>query len=160
MVKNNIERKGENNRKRSIVFAFLNHNFWCFYYNNTMEMCIKYTCYIDRLRLVRQDARKAKSLPGVIFCRILKNFLYKPRKHWAPITRYGFWRKVLERLEESFLKKFSTFSIFYRYLYCPRCEREDQASFITALSRGEVIPFEIELSGKRNCTKKILCLLY
>ena len=46
-------------------------------------------------------------------------------------------------MERNFLKYFSAFSIFYRFLFCPRYEREDQTSFTTALSRREVIPFEI-----------------
>ena len=68
--------------------------------------------------------------------------------------------KGLEKLEKSFLKKISAFSIFCQFPSCPRCEREDQASFTTALSRREVIPFEIEPSGKRNRAEKILCLLH
>ena len=61
---------------------------------------------------------------------------------------------------EKFFKKIYAFSIFYRFPSCPRCEREEQASFTTALSRREVIPFEIEPSGKRNRAEKILCLLH
>ena len=57
-------------------------------------------------------------------------------------------------MEKSFLKNFPAFSIFYRFLSCPRCEREEQASFTTALGRREVIPFEIEPSGKRNRARK------
>ena len=68
--------------------------------------------------------------------------------------------KGLEKLEKKYLEKFPTFSIFYRFLSCPRYEREDQASFTTALSRGEVIPFETEPSGKGNRAEKILHLLH
>ena len=57
-------------------------------------------------------------------------------------------------MERNFLKYFSAFSIFYRFLFCPRYEREDQTSFTTALSRREVIPFETEPSGKRNLRRK------
>ena len=68
--------------------------------------------------------------------------------------------KGLEKLEKKFLKKFSAFSIFYPFPSGPRREREDQASFTTALSRGEVIPFETKPSGKRNRAEKILRLLH
>ena len=61
---------------------------------------------------------------------------------------------------EKFLKKIPAFSVFYQFPSCPRHEREDQASFTTALSRGEVIPFETEPSGKRNRAEKILRLLH
>ena len=39
-------------------------------------------------------------------------------------------------MEKSFFKYFPAFSIFYQFTSCPRCEREDQTSFTTALSRG------------------------
>lgn len=68
--------------------------------------------------------------------------------------------KGLEKLAKNYLKKFLTFSIFYRFRSCPRCEREEQTSFATALSRREVIPFETEPSGKRNRAEKILHVLH
>lgn len=57
-------------------------------------------------------------------------------------------------MEKSFFKYFPAFSIFYQFTSCPRCEREDQTSFTTALSRGEVIPFETEPSGKEIVRRK------
>ena len=50
----------------------------------------------------------------------------------------------LEEVGEKFFDNFSPFSIFYRFSSCPRCEREDQVPFITALGRREVIPIETE----------------
>ena len=121
---------------------------------------VKKTYIISELKLLNYDARKLKKLPGVFLCRILWNFLHKRRNRGPPFIRERFWWKVIEKLEKNFSKKFSAFSIFYRFLFCPRCEREDQASFTTALSRGEVIPFEIEPSGERNRAEKILHLLH
>lgn len=57
-------------------------------------------------------------------------------------------------MEKSFFKYFPAFSIFYQFTSCPRCEREDQTSFTTALSRGEVIPFETEPSEKEIVRRK------
>lgn len=131
-----------------------------FYCPKTVLIYIKYTYYRAERQIEKYNARKLNKLPGVIFCGNLWNFLLKPRNRGPPVIRKRFWWKALEKLEKKFLKKFPTFSIFYQFPSCSRCEREDQASFTTALGRGEVIPFETKPSGKRNRAKKILCLLH
>ena len=59
-------------------------------------------------------------------------------------------------MEKSFLKNFPAFSIFYRFISCPRCEREEQASFTTACTycikvlHGEALNYLDELDRQRE----------
>lgn len=78
---------------------------------------------------------------------------------YTSVTQKGFLMRNLGTDEKNKIF-FWNFSIFYWISSCPRCEREDQASFTTALSRGEVIPFGTEPSGKRNRAEEILRLLH
>ena len=41
-------------------------------------------------QFLNYDARKRKKLPGVFLCRILWNFLQKPRNRGPPIIRVRF----------------------------------------------------------------------
>ena len=107
----------------------------------------------------KYDARKPTKLSGVFICRNLLIFPIRPWIRGPPFIGCEIWWKVWKSWEKFIWIIFLLFRLFIGFVLSSLW-KGGSGIFYYGLCRGEVIPFETEPSGKRDCTEKILRLLH